>query len=378
MLDRKLVTLRKVAEIRPIPNADFLELAIVDGWQCVVKKGEFQVGDNGVYFEIDSFIPIGNPWFEFLRKDAITWNNTLGVRIRTRKLRGQLSQGLLLKPYSTSLPLKKGETLNDLTDHFKVQKWERDIPAQVMRKETWFDSVVRFFIPKRYRPAVFNYIYSGWLTRKPGPRNSSFPSFIPKTDQERIQNVINDVLASHDIYEVTTKMNGSSMTVYVKDGKFGHCSRNVKLGIEDGSNFSKVVKKYNLHETLLQVYEDVGFNFAIQGEMCGPGVQGNYEMLEDHDFFVFAVFDIDAQKYLLPDMKTTFVHALREHGLVLKSVPNCGLKSSKQFLNVDDFLQYAEGKGLNCPNREGVVFNSLNSQKSFKVVANSYLLKGGD
>ena len=93
---RKLVTLRRVTEILPIEGADFIELALLDGWQCVVKKSEFKAGDIGVYFEIDSFLDHTKPQFAFLAPRAIKWNGKEGARIKSMKLKGNLSQGLLL------------------------------------------------------------------------------------------------------------------------------------------------------------------------------------------------------------------------------------------------------------------------------------------
>lgn len=378
-IERQLVTIRKVADIKPIPNADNIELAIVDGWQCVVKKGEFKVGDNGIYFEIDSFIPMGKPYFEFLRKDAREWCGILGTRIRTIKLRGQISQGLLLSNQTipSPLPLKRGEYLDNLAKHFGVVKWEKMEPIQEIRYDSWFDSVIRFFTPKKYRPAVFEFIYSKFLKRK-SKGKSSFPSFLRKTDEERIQNVINQKLTCTDWYETTVKMNGSSMTVCIKDGVFSHYSRNIKLGIEDGTNFSKVVKKYEMDTKLLSSVE-YSSNVAIQGELCGPGVQGNYEQLEDHDFFVFRIWDIDKQEYFSPTRRDEYLKFLCDFGLELKKVPRIDEVSLGRFAGIDDYLAYAEGPSYTPGvKREGVVFQKLDGTDSFKVVSNSYLLKGGD
>lgn len=379
-MERQLVTIRVVAEIRPILNADNIELAIVDGWQCVVKKGEFKVGDRGIYFEIDSFIPVGNPAFEFLRKDAREWKGKLGIRIRTIKLRGQISQGLLLSKSSvpSPLPLKKGEYLDNLAKHFGVVKWEREEPVQEVRYDSWFDSVIRFFTPKKYRPAVFAFIYTKFFKRKGVRGLSSFPSFIPKTDQERIQNVINKKLDCIDEYRVTVKMNGSSMTVYVNNGVFGHCSKNVKLGVEDGSRFSEIVKRYDMNILLPRIIGKDGRNLAIQGELCGPGIQGNYEGLETMEFFVFDIWDIDKQHYLPPYDKDSILEALKSNGLELKKVPHIATVHINSFKSINDYLTFAEGPSLIVKKREGVVFQRLDGGDSFKVVSNSYLLKGGD
>lgn len=168
-ITRKLASIRKIAEIMPIPGADKIELVQVDGWSVVAKKGDFQVGDTCVYFEIDSFLPV-RPEFEFLRNGCYREHPDLGLgfRLRTVKLRGQISQGLVL-PISIlnnfgsldnesawvnengSYPNVEGQ---DLTDYIGVKKWESPIPAQLA-----------------------------------GQVRGNFPSFIPKTDQERVQNI---------------------------------------------------------------------------------------------------------------------------------------------------------------------------------------------
>lgn len=370
-IERQLVTIRTVSEIRPILGADNIELAIVDGWQCCVKKGEFKVGNSGLYFEIDSFIPTGDPRFEFLRKDSREWNGILGTRIRTIKLRGQISQGLLLPLGFFPEIISKDKNLAELLG---ITKWERGIPEQEIRRDSWFDPIIRFLVPKQYRKTVFDFIYTHFKNRKTKGK-SSFPSFIPKTDEERIQNVISKKLGSIDLYEVTTKLNGSSMTVFTKDGKFGHCSRNIKLGLEDGSRFSQAVKKYSL-DTLPDLLGNI--NVAIQGELCGPGIQGNYEKLDELDFFVFRIWDIDNQKYFSPFDRDMFLETLWEMGIHLKKVPVLETVSLSRFTSIEDYLNYAEGPSFKAEKREGVVFQKLDGLDSFKVISNSYLLNGGD
>jgi hypothetical protein len=386
---RKLVTIRVVSEVKPIPGADNIELCVVDGWQCVTKKGEFQVGDRGIYFEIDSFLPIPRDpaepcYWGFLRKDAREWNGMFGARIRTIKLRGQISQGLLLSSQiiPSPSPLKKGESLDDLSSHFGVIKYEKELPPQVIRQDHWVDSVVRLLVPRKWRPAVFSFIYSKWLKRKSGISMDSFPSFLRKTDEERVQNLIGKLLGEFKaqdsmIYEATIKLDGSSMTVYVKDGVFGLCSRNVKKGIEDGSNFAKVAKMYNLPEILPRF----GWNIALQGELVGPSIQGNNEELPDHDWFIFNIWDIDKQKYLTMEERDNILAQLNLLGcpIPLKKVPSLGLVNLGNFKSIDDYLTFAEGPSLNPKSkREGVVFRSLDGTKSFKAISNSYLLKNPD
>jgi len=171
-MSRKLATVRKVLDIRPIEGADAIELAIIGGWQCVVKKGDFKVGDLGVYFEIDSFLPI-EPKYEFLRKSSYRQLPTgeEGFRLRTVRLRGALSQGLLLPLGEfTDLPVDT----YDLTSFLKVTKYEPPMPACLA-----------------------------------GDAAGSFPSDIPKTDAERIQNLADYFEQYKEAeFEVTEKLDG--------------------------------------------------------------------------------------------------------------------------------------------------------------------------
>lgn len=83
---RKLATIREIAEIKPIPDADRIEVARIDGWEVVVsKKDNFHVGDRVVYVEIDSKMP-ETPEYEFLKSRKYV--------VKTIVMRGQVSQGL--------------------------------------------------------------------------------------------------------------------------------------------------------------------------------------------------------------------------------------------------------------------------------------------
>ena len=147
---------------------------------------------------------------------------------------------------------------------------------------------------------------------------------------------------------------------------FGVCSRNLELKPSESNAFWQVATKYLLEHTL----PSKG-NYAIQGELIGPGIQGNQEKLEELDLYVFDVFDIDAQTYLSAVDRYEFVDALN-----LKHVPVVRV-SSEAPESLDEVLKMAEGPSLNPKaNREGLVFKSTrNPQLSFKAISNSWLLK---
>lgn len=343
MTERKLVTLRRIDEIVPIEGADAIELAKIGGWQAVVKKNEFQEGDICVYFEIDSFVPVNEEPFKFLVKNKITWNGKEGARIKTIKLRGQLSQGLALHPINVfpdeskepgffNWVFRAHEAEEDLTEVCGVEKWEPVIPANLA-----------------------------------GKVRGNFPSFLRKTDQERIQNL--DINKLHGLYEVTMKLDGSSMTVYRHEGRFGVCSRNLDLIETEDNSFWRVARLLKIEEMMIENNYD---NIAIQGELMGPGVQGNKEGLKELDFFVFDIFD-EGKGYV-----NGYIRRMMANILGLTHVPI--IDPLLEFnMSMEEALEYANGPSLNAKLREGVVLKDLNNpNNSFKIISNAWLLKNGE
>jgi RNA ligase (TIGR02306 family) len=352
---RKMVTIREVADVLPIEGADKIELIQLDGWQCVSGKGNFKPSDLAVYFEIDSFLPCeDDARFEFLKPKAIHWNGRVGARIKTIKLRGQLSQGLVLPlaefpEIATAIEGMDFDTVleQDFSDLVGVAKWEPILNAQLA-----------------------------------GKVRGNFPHFIRKTDQERLQNILKTVRKYEgDVYEVTVKLDGSSMTAYVEneEERFGVCSRNLDLTETEDNAFWKTARKLELEEALRAILEDHGVHLALQGELIGPGIQGNNEGLDELDFFVFDIWDIDNQTYLDPADRHFFC---AEYGL--KHAPFLeNVVFTEQFETLEAALAYASGPSLDSAKpkimREGVVFKSYSDPNfSFKIISNEYLLKHGD
>lgn len=331
---RALATVRTVHDVRPIEGADLIELALVDGWQCVVKKGEFKPGDAGLYFEIDSFLPAEDPRFAFLERDFRTNSYGMrGARLRTIKLRGQISQGLLL-------PLAEfPEAANDdIAEAIGVTKWEPPMPACLS-----------------------------------GVARGNFPGFLRKTDQERIQNCP-AFLEDTALYEVTVKLDGSSMTAYYHEGHFGVCSRNLELEETEGNTFWKVARLYGMRDRLQMVSEVMlKQGVAIQGELIGEGIQGNPENIQGHDFYLFDVWLIGEGRFAT---QTERLAIQRQLGVNHVPVLTLGDRLPG---SVAGCLAMAEGKSLNLKvQREGVVFKRLDGKRSFKAISNKYLLKNKD
>jgi len=331
---RKLASIQTISEINPIPGADAIECATVLGWKCVVKKGEFRAGDKVVYCEIDSFLPIKEE-YEFLRKGCYRkmYTGEEGFRIKTVKLRGQLSQGLIIPVNDENFLLEEG---TDVTEDLFIKKYDIEVPAQLR-----------------------------------GICKGNFPCFLHKTDEERIQSakrVIEEFMGK-EVY-ITTKINGSSMTVYKRDENdpVGVCSRNLELTETEDNAFWKVANKYSLKEKMLS-------NMCIQGELAGPGIQKNKLCLSENDLFIFNVYDIKEGRYLdFEQAKST------AKSLGLKFVP-------VEFVGVFDFtleqlLEMAKGKYSGTSNyKEGIVIRPtketyspyLRSRLSIKVLNNDDL-----
>lgn len=362
MSDRKLASIRRISEVRPIEGADNIETLVVDGWQLVTQKSNgFKPNDLVCYFEIDSFLPV-RPEFEFLRPKCYknTENLGEGFRIKTIKLKKQVSQGLVL-PLKDVLEYdfleEECQEGQDLTEYLGVKKYEQPIPAQLA-----------------------------------GKVRGTFPGFLRKTDSERAQNLLKDIYAHIDQhFEVTTKLDGSSMTVYCRSNndllepEIGVCSRNMNL-IEDPLNaFWQVAREARLIELLEKVHKDSRANIALQGELVGPGVQKNKEKLPKLDFYLFNVYDIDLGRYLSPAERIAFVvGAKSEYAIEIKHCPLIhrhktieailGYPSREQVM--ERLVEFSKGTMMNGEgHREGVVFKHSCSDFNFKVINPDFLLK---
>ena len=329
---RKLATIRKVAEIKEIPLATEIEAVRVDGWWVVAKKGEFPVDSLAVYMEVDSFVPTEiAPFLTKAGYEPKVYEGVQGERLRTVKLRGQLSQGLLL-PISILPTNTVIEVGNDVTDTLGIVKWERPISPQLY-----------------------------------GQAKGNFPSFLRKTDQERVQNIGRTLESYIDqTFEVTIKLDGSSCTIFVNNETDGVCSRNLELKQDENNAFWRIALEYDIHKKI-RAY---GKNLAVQGELIAPNIQGNYEKVTKPEFYVFNVFDIDKQEYMLPKERQEFCKLL--------DIPHVPIvdKSLAMIDNVNKLLDMAEGSGMNKGvKREGLVFKHNSSDFSFKAISNSYLLK---
>lgn len=346
---RKLASIKPITYIKPIEGADSIECAIVDGgWPVVIRKDEYKVGDIAVYFEIDSWVPHDLAPFLSSGKEPREYNSVKGERLRTVKLRGQVSQGLLLPLDCLGSIANDVSVGEDVSHILNIQKWEPPIPAQLQ-----------------------------------GTMKGNFPHFIPKTDQERCQNLRKEIFETYkdDTYEVTLKLDGSSTTIYVKDGEVGVCSRNIDLKETEGNSFWKAARDQNIIEPLLELSKEKGEEYAIQGELIGESIQGNPEKLKGQRFYLFDIYSITEGRYFKPFERYTVLDQLWMLGSDIEHVPiiDQHVFLTQQYETIDDLLNFAEGSSLNPQTRrEGIVFKSWDSDFTFKAIANSYLLKHKD
>ena len=341
MSERKMATVRKIDEIRPIKDADAIEAAVIGGWVVVIKKGEFKAGDLAVYLEIDSWVPHAIAPFLSKGQEPREYNGVKGERLRTVKLRGQVSQGLLL-PIETAFPGSDhrfwwSQVNVDISERLGIQKWEAPIPAQLA-----------------------------------GDVEGVFPTVIPKTDQERIQNLTEELKTwqsnSAFTWEVTEKLDGSSMTVFVHGEREGVCSRNWALKETAGNTLWSVARR----ERLIEKVRQTGRNLALQGELIGEGIQGNPYKIKGQDFLLFDIYDIDRGEYLGPFERRVFADT---HGI--KHVP---VLATEMVIEewVTGLLTMADGVSTLNPktNREGLVFKcNTFGGPSFKTISNRWLIK---
>jgi RNA ligase (TIGR02306 family) len=288
-------------------------------------------------------LPSSNPIFDFLSKGNkekgvnIEGVEYRGWRLKTIKLRGQISQGLALHAEAfRSLGYFKAVTKvegDDVSEELGIVKWEPAISAQLA-----------------------------------GKVKGNFPGFLRKTDEERVQNLVNELesFQAHKFY-VTEKLDGTSATFYNKDGVFGVCSRNLDLTETEGNTHWQIAKRYHLDEILPD-------NYCIQGEIVGEGIQGNPLKLKGQDLYVFNVYRIDIGEYVGLEKMEEVCNTLG-----IKMVPVIS-RDFNPILDITYLLRVATNKSILCDTamREGLVYRQMTGGVqpiSFKVISNEYLLK---
>lgn len=388
--ERMLAYTVTIDSITPIEKADNIELAHVGGWNVIIRKHEFSVGDMAVFFEIDSLLP-ETEWSEFLRQKKF--------KVKTYKLGkfNVISQGLLL-PMSI-LPDNKEYALHeDVTNTLGIKYYVAEDNARKAKsnpnakynnmcarntklaKKKWWK-----WLMKRAWGRKLLFVFFG--RKKDNPKN--WPVWIKKTDEDRIENVM-FMLDDKNPYVVTEKIDGTSTTFFLdltgRKPDFGVCSRNVRQMDADQKNFVsdmsgignvywEMAFKYNVEDALNDIAKKRGYKHVVlQGETYGESVQGNKYKLDERRFAAFnLIFDgerlgsVEAKK-ILEEYDIPFVPIIDDNYI---------LPDADDF---EEFKQSADGKSVinkKCL-REGFVYRSQDGQRSFKNVSRKFLLKSGE
>lgn len=362
---RHLATIRKIKELRPIPNADRIEVAVIDGWECIVNKSDgFKVEDPIIYIEIDSVLP-DKPEFEFMRKYKF--------RVKTIKLRGQVSQGLVL-PISV---LENHPNIPDIVEGADVTEWLgiTKYDPEAAQDKVWYQKLgKKVEFPWWLKPFKrIKFIREWWLKRN--QTVADFPSFIKKTDEERIQNLpelFEDLKKNEIPLTITEKMDGTSATYFLKDGKFGVCSRNKWLLKDDGSPYWAVAHHYNIEDYLRNVTGNPKKGLVVlQGEIIGPNIQKNKYHLSG---FLFMPFNLifNGKRCDYKQMRTALEFA------TISAVPYVSEFIVPHDWDIQQLVKYAKGVSLmryGKEPREGIVCRNQEKNISFKVINPDFLLK---
>jgi hypothetical protein len=368
---RTLATIQKITNIRKIEGADKIEVAEVLGWEIVIRKGEFKIGDLCVYVEVDSIMP-ALPEFEFLKERK--------YRVRTIKLRGQVSQGICFpldilhnKMKTRWIGVSEGD---DVTEKLGVVKYDPEV-AKEQRMIDAMNSVKKSRIEKFL---MRNKWYRRFFT-KAGQRG--WPKFIQKTDEERIQKIPH--ICEHEkgtVFVATEKLDGQSATYALlrikrwwwKDKfQFIVCSRNLHLKTQNNSSYWTIAKQLNIEKVLKNLIFDRDEYIILQGEIIGEGIQKNKYNIKGYDFYVFNLIHSSTGKdddmSMRIDLSRQGIKCveLLDNKLILKD-------------NIHQCIDLAKGKSLLNKeiHREGIVVRNYLKGISFKIINPDFLLKYQD
>ncbi|KAK7991464.1 hypothetical protein PG988_000258 [Apiospora saccharicola] len=369
---RKLVSVRRTAGLQPIKGNRHVEIAKIDGWNVIVMKEDYHVGQLVVYFEVDSFLPNTEERFwEYCQPHKVEeYNGQCGFVVKTFMKYGRVTQGIVFPLHAFSEVLEAQQELEAKfgdSEKATTALLEMDFTATLGVKK--YDSV--------YFDAAGSY-------GRP-------PPFFPQPGCERAQNVTGLFERFGDtMFQITEKLDGLPMTVYhvrksselyralpqdrdsnIKRPEYGVCGRENDYVEHEKSVFWMAAKQQDITNKLKRL----GKNLAVQGELCGSSIMSNSMGFAEgqHRFYVFSIYDIDKATWMSADKAFDLCKQLN-----LTHAPIVGRMRLSSFAqSLDQLLQKAEGKGVLGKNREGLIFRPPNNTWGFKVIANSWLLEYG-
>ena len=394
-VDRALAHIEKIEWIKPIEGADNIVLIGVLGWICIAKKNEFKVGDKCVYIEIDSLCPSDDERFKFLEKKK--------YKVKTMKLNkfNVFSQGLAL-PLGEFPEIADKKIGDDVTKELKITYYSEDDrqrknnkPKQEAKYNSmfsrmkskhpkFFKSKLNRYLMKRKWGKKLLFVFFGSKKDKP----LSMPSFIIKTDEVRVEN-IPQILESDEEWVVTSKLDGTSATYYItrksiksKRYEFGVCSRNIRQKSPDQADYHMqkngaetnsywdIALKYKIEDIL----KDYAFRndfrtVVLQGEIIGEAIQKNPYKIKGKDFYAFNLY-IEGERISTEELEM-FCNEYHLNCVPIIDYRHKLPKTMEEMkLEADGFSELNKNV-----KREGLVYRSLDGQRSFKNVSREYLLK---
>jgi hypothetical protein len=399
---RELAYVVTIDNIEPIPGYDRVEWATVGGWKVIVQKGQFNIGDPAIYFEIDSKVPSDKECFAFLEKRH--------YKVKTLKMCKVISQGLLMHATDFGWGVTESGGIYDGNETHYPEDESRFLTeklgvtyADAEDNQRKAPSADKYKKMAQRHPAIFRKPFVRWLMKRKWGKNLMFfffgkkkdkkngwPEWVSKTDEERVQNmpwILNDT----GEWVVTEKIDGSSTTFTMKRGKRGKnefyvCSRNVcfdsvdKPCYYDTNIYWEMAQKYDMYNALSKFLEDHPQCdwVTVQGETYGAGVQRRDYSMEDHDFRAFNLVTSDRGRWGTFEMidELTIPYGI----FCVPTYFGGPVTFDTLFGDAEDrmakILEMATGDSqLDKKPREGFVLRSVDGQKSFKAVSNEFLLK---
>jgi RNA ligase (TIGR02306 family) len=362
----------KINEIKPIEGADNIEQGVIGGWNCIIKKGQYNVDDLVVVATTDAVIPVKI-------SDAMNVTNYLrkGQRVRTVKLRGVYSECLII-PFqyanvSTKNKLVEGSDCMDILGVFKYE-------PPVVQIQLASGKKVRY----QNNPAFTTYYKF--------PNLKNVKGMFTEEDEVEITRKIHGTNARYGIvkklklsfWDKTKKFFG--LADEWVDYEYVYGSHNVEKGSDSQGFYStdvwrEVAEKYQIKEKLWKWVKGcykpngkIGSGVIIYGEVYGPGIQKNYDykLTELH----FSAFDITVNgEYQRPEISYDMITS-KFWGCDLQYVP--GLYKGKWSQEVQDkytFNNFIEGTKVP---HEGIVIKHHTGERNkvAKVINPDYLIYG--
>ena len=397
--ERELAYVVIIDEIIPIEGYDRVELARVGGWWCIVQKGQFEVGDPAIYFEVDSKVPSDRECFAFLAKRK--------YKIKTLRMCGVISQGLLMHPsdfgWHVNLQgeIDDGEKTHTPIDETRFLTKKLGVTHIEDEDNKPAQKVDKYKAMAQRRPNIFKQKWARWMMRREWGRKimyfffgqkkkktseTAFPTKFPyvhKSDEERIENMP-FLLKDKQPWIKTQKIDGTSSTYILARGRFGKlekyvCSRNVRQLTPSQKTYHKdieenvywmMAEKYHIFDFLEKyLYENKLDYVCLQGETAGPSLQGNPHKFKEICFFGYNLIRSDSGR--MNSIEAAQICQSAGIPWVPIADSNYVLPDDMETLKLDADGPCIVGEGM----REGWVCRSYDGKLSFKNVSREYLLK---